>query len=186
VEQLSFSLPLIDPSSGRSFEVRFWGHTDPGQAAAVQAAVQSVISARLARNELALPTLSPSLPHLTPEIAQLARVSSLALEAAVPHEAIAPAAAAIAAAPTVMESVGNTFANRAAEHAASHVPTGVRVDVGGFKVKVGKDGVDGGSLVDQIKDKAFDKLLGCAIVGGVVVLLGVITMGVLVKVLFFA
>lgn len=185
-EQLDFSLSLVDPSSGRSVEVRFRGYADPGGASAVQGATQSVLATRLARNELAMPTLAPSLPHLTPEIAQLARVSTLVLEASVPHAAIAPAAAAIAAAPTPMQSLGNALSHRAVEHAESHVPTGVRVNVGGFKVKLGSDGVDGESLADQVKEKAFDKLLGCAIVGGVVLVLGMITMGVLVKVIFFA
>jgi hypothetical protein len=203
-EELGFNVSLPDNVSGQQFDVRFAGQaalamssSDPFAGArvpsAIQQAVQEVLSGKLMRNELALPTLAPSLPYLTAEITQranallqgAAQISSLNLQATVPQQAIAPAAAAIAAAPTPMQSVGAAFQNAAANHVASHVPSAVKFEVGGFKVKVGKNGVDGDGLASQVLDKAQDKLIGCAVVGGVVLLLGLITAAVLAKVILF-
>jgi hypothetical protein len=85
---LDFSLPLVDPASGYPVEVRFWGHADAGRAGSVLGAVQSVLSARLARHELAIRVLPLCLPHLLPEIAAHARVSTLVLQAWVAEDTI--------------------------------------------------------------------------------------------------
>lgn len=203
-QQLAFSSTLPNPAAGGApVEVHFAGHAqlfapDPQAAAyasaAVQQAVQTVVGGRLARNELALPTLAMSLPHLLAEIAAQARLGlqprgltlgDLALQASVPHHAIAPAAAAIAAAPTPLQSVASSFTNNLGNHLAGSIPTGVKVKVGGFSVRADKDGIDGGHFANQLADKAKDKLLGCAIVGGVLLVLGLITAVVLAKVLLF-
>lgn len=204
-QQLAFSSTFQSPAGGAPVEVLFSGHAqlqlfapDPQAAAyasaAVQQAVQTVVGGRLARNELALPTLAMSLPHLLAEIAAQARLAlsqrglqlgDLALQASVPQHGVAPAAAAIAAAPTPLSSVAGSFASNLGSHVASSIPTGVKVKVGGFSVRADKDGIDGGHFASQLADKAKDKLLGCAIVGGVVLLLGLITAAVLAKILLF-
>ncbi len=202
-EQLGFSLPL--PSPAGPVDVRFWGlaqiqsrSPDPNAAlrasSAVQQAVHTVIGGRLARGELAMPTLATSLPHLVPEIVAQANtqlqpqgllLGGLTLSASVPAHAVAPAAAAIAAAPTPWESAASNFGGNVASHVASSVPTGVKVKVGGFNVRVGAGGVDGDSLANQVAGEAKDKIIGCAIVGGVVLVLGLITIGVLAKIILF-
>ncbi|MCC6877310.1 MAG: hypothetical protein IT378_23595 [Sandaracinaceae bacterium] len=204
-EPLAFSLPLPNPIGGPAVEVAFAGTAQVHAAAPdpvlgprlqsiLQQTLSSVLGGRLMRNELAMPTLSPSLPHLVPEIvhhanAQLApqgvQLAGLSLQASVPQHATQPAAAAIAAAPSPFASAASNFTSNVADQVASHVPTGVNVHVGGFKVGVGQGGVNTGGLADQMKEKVKDKLLTYAIVAGVVLLLGCITTGVLAKILLF-
>jgi hypothetical protein len=201
-EPLHFSVILPSPV-GASVDVAFSGvaqveswtpdpHANARVRAAVQHAVHVIVGGGLTRNELALPTLAPSLPHLVPAIvqqsnAQLAgqglSIAGLSLSASVPQHAIVPAAAAIAAAPSPLASVASNFTGNVANHVMGSMPTGVKVSVGGWSVRADADGVDGDHLADQVADKAKDKLLGCAIVGGTVLVLGLITMGVLVKII---
>jgi hypothetical protein len=196
---ITFALSLPDPIGNRSVDVRFAGTIDASgdhNAAlnAVQNATQQVLGGRLMRGELGFPTLVSSLPYVLPEIAQTANaqlammgasVAIAMLDAQVPQHAIAPAAAAIAAAPSPWQSASNNFTNNATNHVASHVPTGVNVHVGGWKIGVNGNGVNTNSLANQVQEKVKDKLLSCALVGGVVVVLGLITMGVIAKIILF-
>jgi hypothetical protein len=66
------------------------------------------------------------------------------------------------------------------------MPTGVKVKVGGFNVRVGAGGLDSDGLAGHAVDKVKDKLLGCVIVGGVLLLLALITLAVVIaKIVFF-
>ena len=198
-QPISFALSLIDPTTQRPVEVRFAGAIDSSgdlnlAIAAVQGAVQRVLGGRLQRGELAMPTIAPSLPYVLPEISQEANAQLAAygsqvmiarLDASVPQSAVAPAAAAIAAAPSPLQSAAQNFTNNATHHVASHVPTGVNVHVGGWKIGLNQNGLNTKGLADQVKEKAFDKLFGCAIVGGVIAVLGIITAVVIAKIVLF-
>lgn len=204
-ESIGFSVALPNPAGGPPVDVRFSGsaqvqawapdpHVAARATAALQQAVHMIVSGKLARNELALPTLAMSMPHLAPAIVAQANtqlqpqglaLAAIALDASVPQHAIAPAAAAIAAAPTPLQSVASNFTSNVAGAVASSVPTGVQANIGGFKVRVGAGGVDGDHLANQVMGEAKDKLIGCVIVGGVVAVLGLATMFVLVKVILF-
>ncbi|MFK7984945.1 MAG: hypothetical protein AB8I08_02865 [Sandaracinaceae bacterium] len=181
--KVGFTVALPDPVTGQPVQTHFYGTVQQlgGQAdphapnrvhQALSRGVAEVLVGALRAHQVAMPTLNQSMAHFTPAIVQQAnaqlggagiQLTSVTLHASVPESATAPAAAAIAAAPSPMESVASSFAANVAPSA----PSQVNVNVGGFKVGVGAEGVNGDSLADQAADKVKGQILHYAILGGV-------------------
>lgn len=200
-QPVRFSLDL-HPTGAAAATVGFHGHasfsasSNPTIAApqiqpALMQATQTVLQARLHANQLAMPTLESSLPHLTAEIlAQLSPLSAqgitvhaLHLHADVPAQAIAPAAGQVMSGSEIAANVAGNFAGNALSSALDSVPRPrVTANVGGMKLRVGP-GAD--SIGDQVGAEIKDRLLTYAIVGGVLLFVtGICVISVAAKLLF--
>lgn len=143
--------------------------------------LRNVIGEKLARNQIALPTLAASMPHLIPEIvaacaAQSLGLGNLILNAVVDAPAAPPMPQPQALPPNPYQATANAFERRAKEQLdPRNYEVHGRVNVGGFKVNMSSDGgIDTQGLKNQLKDKVKTEIIwygiGCVIVG--IVLLG--------------
>jgi hypothetical protein len=190
--------PLLDPTNGQQVPGKIWGtctyDVAPGvdprsvedhlRAQLLQAA-NAVIAHKLATNQIALPTLAPSLPHLLQEIVAQAgldrlgaRVVGIELTASLdqppPQQVMAPAQMP----PNPYEATKNAFAQKAQERLdPSNYEVKAKINVGGLRIGVSSDGgLDTKGLETQLKNKAKSEILwygiGCAILLVVVLGLG--------------
>jgi hypothetical protein len=198
---LAFSVDLFPTAHEGPVTVGFRGQAtfstsggQPVEAGLVHDAItqttRAVVQAKLSGHQVALPTLSMSLPHFVPEIIaqaaeplgwQNASLSSLHLEADVPPEAIAPAAGQVMSGSEIAANVAGNFAANAM-HAAVPAAPGIRANIGGMRVNVGPGSEPIG---DQVESEIKDRILTYAIVGGVLLLvLGICVVAVVVKLVF--
>jgi hypothetical protein len=150
-------------------------------------ATRTVLTRKLMRNEIAIPTIGHSMPALTPEIVQAAnleapgiQIQSLELnvrvdapEGPAPYAGPMPPDPMTAAASAYKQALAEELDPRNKEYE-------VRVDIGGFRLRGSTDqGFDGAGLGKQIKDKAVSNLIwwagGCLIMS--LVGIGVLGLG---------
>lgn len=184
--------PFRDPTTGQGVPGSVWGTftyqmTGPGDPNAVQQQVQQyllraisgVIEQKLVANQIAIPTIAPSLPHLTNEILAAAgtqqlgvQVTALNLQAQMQQPA-APQQPMVMP-PTPMESMQNAFEQRAREKLdPSNYEVRAKINVGGFQVKASTDGgIDTDGLAKQAKDKVVSNVIWYA--GGCLLLIVVL------------
>lgn len=193
-QRFGFDVTLRDPASGQPVRVKVWGtasgqggDADPQAAprisAALSQATHQVMAQALAAQQVAMPTLSMSLAHFTPQIVQAAngrlgaagiQLHSVQMSCQVPESATAPA---VAAAPSPAESAASNFAGNVADAAASSVPDRVNVNVGGYNVGFGEGGVDGDGLADQATEKVKSEIFHYVLVGAILLFVAFICCG---------
>lgn len=153
---------------------------------AILQATGNVIAAKLRANQVAIPTLSASLPHFVPEIVAACgaqgfgvRITQLQLQIVVPQAAPPPQPMVMP--PTPMQSAAASLGQAAADHLdPRNYEYEAKINVGGFKIKASTDGgLDTQGLKNQVKDKAKSTVIwwaaGCLIVG--LVFLGLAGLG---------
>lgn len=186
---------LIDPTTGQpvagtvSGTITYEGpDTSVAQLqAAILRASANVLRAKLAANQVAVPTIAQSLPYFAQEIAMQCGAAALGVQVTGLQLAFTPAPAAPAA-PTQqpmpldpMAATKQAFDKRLQEKLdPENVEVRGQVNIGGFKVRASsKGGLDTGGLVEQAKGKAKTELIwyagGCVIIG--IVLVGLCGLG---------
>jgi hypothetical protein len=177
-----------DPSTGQlvggnvfgDFTFQLMGPGDPNNAQQYAAsqlmiAIKTVIAQKLASNQIAIPTISHSMPHLQGEIiaaagTQQAGIQIMSLNLQVQMDAPPQAAQPpMQMPPTPMQSMQNAFAQEARDRLdPSNYEVRAKINVGGFQLKASTDGgIDTDSLGEQAKDKVVSNLIwygaGCFI-----------------------
>jgi hypothetical protein len=147
----------------------------PRLQAALLGATQAVVQQKLAAGQVALPTLSMSMPHFVPEIiaqsgaASLgAHVAQLSLQVAVDAPAMMPGHAGPMP-PDPMQATANAFSRAAKDRLdPRNYDYQVTANIGGFKLKASTDGgFDSDGLANQAIDKAKSTLVWWAIFAGI-------------------
>ena len=188
--------PFLDPASGQqvtgtangSYAFEYAG--DPNAVlqhlqAGILRAATAVIQQKLAANQVALPTLSHSMPHFVPEIVAQSgaqqmgvQITQLTLNVTAQSPAMVAPPAMGAMPPTPMQAMQNSFKQQAQERLdPNNYEVRAQVNVGGFKIKGSTDGgLDTEGLKNQVVDKAKSTIIwwaiGCVIIG--LVILGLV------------
>lgn len=183
--------PLLDPATGQSLQANVQGsftYSPAGDASAVarlQAALlhatQQVVADKLARNQIAIPTLAHSLPHLTAEIIHASGAAAMGVQVhglQVNVHVTAPAGPAPYAGqlpPDPHTQMQNRMQQIAQDRLdPRNYEVKATVEVGGFKLNASSDkGFDSDGLAKQATEKAKTELvwwgIGCVVVGLVVI-----------------
>ncbi len=188
--------PLVDPTTKQPLRasaqgmITFQTAGDPSvvvprlQAALLQATAQ-VIQAKLDQGQVALPTLTQSLPYFVQEIVARAGAAQMGvsverLDLGVSVEAGAPLAQPYGG--PMPPDPATQMQNRMAQIAKDKLDprnyeVEARINIGGFRVKASTDeGLDTQGLADQVTNKVRSEVvwwgIGCVIIGLVVVGLG--------------
>ncbi|MCC7536838.1 MAG: hypothetical protein IT379_11520 [Deltaproteobacteria bacterium] len=178
----TFNYELANPNAGQML---------PQAQAALVRATGMVVAAKIAANQVAIPTLAASLPHFYNEIATQSGVYhmgihihgmdltvNVATAPPLPGAGIAPGAMPM----NPMEATKAAFAQKAKDALdPSNYEVRARVDVGGFRIKASTDGgLDTDSLKEQVTEKAKSTVIwwaiGCVIIG--IVLVGALGLGI--------
>ncbi len=186
---------LRDPATGQTIDGRLSGtftYTAPGDPNAVVQqvqqrllqTVQQVLQQKLTSYQVAVPTMSGSLPYYTQEIigqCQLADLGVTITDLQLQLQVDAPPAPAPYAGPMPadpMSAMKNAFAEQAKERLdPSNYEVRAKMNIGGFKVNASTDGgLDTDSLGEQAKEKVKSTVIwwgiGCVVILFVVALLG--------------
>lgn len=179
--------PFRDPATGQMVNGTVYGNftfvTQGADPASVQQEVQArlmhgikdVLGQKLAQNQIAIPTISHSLPALLPEIiassgvAQLGvTIQNVQLQANVENPSAVQAYGGPMP-PTPMESMQNAFAQEAKDRLdPSNYEVRAKFNVGGLNIKASTDGgLDTDGIANQLKDKAKSQVIwwgiGCVV-----------------------
>jgi hypothetical protein len=179
--------PFLDPATGQqvtgtlqgTFAFQYGG--DPNAVmqqlqAGLLRATTMVLQQKLASNQVALPTMAPSMPSFLPEIVAQSGAASLGVQFTqinlVPSvqspAMVAPYTGPLP--PDPYQATANAFKQVAQDHLdPNNYEVEAEVNVGGFKIKGSTDGgLDTDGLKNQVVDKAKSNLIwygiGCVVI----------------------